>query len=99
MMRYLQNGGTEIIAGLQQNTLSFLLDVTGEQEADGAVGQLEDERTVILAGILPIATSLRRRPECRAGMEQLEVNTINDGRPVPCGHNILIDATLHRHIA
>src|SRR5262245_41518533 len=99
MMRDLQNGGMETIAGLQQNTLGFLLDVAGEQEANDAVGQLEDERTVILASIRSVATSLRRRLECCAGMEQIEMNTIDDWRRVPLGHDILIDAPLHRHTA
>src|SRR5882724_10523338 len=43
VMRDLQNGGTKITAGLQQNTLGFLLDVAGEQEADGAISHLQDE--------------------------------------------------------
>ena len=47
--------------------LGFLLDVASEQEADGAIGQLQDERMVILANIRSVATSLRRRLECCAG--------------------------------
>jgi hypothetical protein len=88
-----------MIARLQQLTLGFLLDVAGEQEADGAVGQLEDERTVILAGVLAIAASVRLRVVCGAWMEEVEVHTIDDGHALPGGRHIPIDATLHRRMA